>query len=234
MSMVAIIPIANILSANDLLNNVAQAPGKKSHGPNNLYSASIMPLALRRKIGGMGKLWRVERSKVVKNIADSYVCVVPVPIFCNAHDSKLVVGMSLPSIFHVTSEGHVAEIGNPVVALDSVDMVNHLNRKSSMHIQPSKAMSLKCIVGDFYYAISSGTYVSSGNDSCISESRASRNPSKNPGFWIIMKKFAQAFCGKIGVSHDAVLSLIGQRPARVDSTCWPRHFTAFKSVGVIA
>ena len=35
MSMVAIIPIANILSANDLLNNVAQTPGKKSHGPNN-------------------------------------------------------------------------------------------------------------------------------------------------------------------------------------------------------
>ena len=35
MSMVAIIPIANIMSANDLLNNVAQTPGKKSHGPQN-------------------------------------------------------------------------------------------------------------------------------------------------------------------------------------------------------
>lgn len=201
---------------------------------NSLYSASIMSLSLRRKIGGMGKLWRVERSKIVKNLADSYVCVVLVPIFCNAHDSKFVVGMSLPSIFHVASEGHVAEIGNPVVALDSVDVVDHLNRKSSMNIQPSKAMSLKSIVGDFYYAIPSGIYVSSGNDACISASRAARNPSKNSGFWIVMKKFAQAFCGKIGVSHDAVLSLIGQRPARVDSTCWPRHFTAIDSNGVIA
>lgn len=35
MSMVAIVPIANILTANDTLNNTAQTPGKKSHGPNN-------------------------------------------------------------------------------------------------------------------------------------------------------------------------------------------------------
>lgn len=35
MSMVAIIPIANILTANDLLNNTAGTPGKKSFGPNN-------------------------------------------------------------------------------------------------------------------------------------------------------------------------------------------------------
>ena len=35
MSMVAIIPVANILTANDTLNNTAQTPGKKSHGPNN-------------------------------------------------------------------------------------------------------------------------------------------------------------------------------------------------------
>lgn len=35
MSMVAIIPVANILTANDLLNNTAGTPGKKSFGPNN-------------------------------------------------------------------------------------------------------------------------------------------------------------------------------------------------------
>ena len=34
MSMVAIIPIANILTANDTLNNTANTPGKKSHGHN--------------------------------------------------------------------------------------------------------------------------------------------------------------------------------------------------------
>lgn len=34
-SMVAIVPVANILTANDALNNTAQTPGKKSFGPNN-------------------------------------------------------------------------------------------------------------------------------------------------------------------------------------------------------
>ena len=35
MSMVAIIPVANILTANDLLNNTVGTPGKKSFGKNN-------------------------------------------------------------------------------------------------------------------------------------------------------------------------------------------------------
>lgn len=35
MSMVAIIPVAHILTANDLLNNTDNTPGKVSHGPNN-------------------------------------------------------------------------------------------------------------------------------------------------------------------------------------------------------
>ena len=35
MSMVAIIPVAHILTANNLLNNTAQTPGVKSFGPNN-------------------------------------------------------------------------------------------------------------------------------------------------------------------------------------------------------
>lgn len=34
MSMVAIVPVSNILNANDLLNNTAGTQGKKSHGPN--------------------------------------------------------------------------------------------------------------------------------------------------------------------------------------------------------
>ena len=33
MSMVAIIPVAGIVAANDLLNNTAGTPGKVSHGP---------------------------------------------------------------------------------------------------------------------------------------------------------------------------------------------------------
>ena len=34
MSMVAIIPVASIIAANNLLNNTAGTPGKPSHGPN--------------------------------------------------------------------------------------------------------------------------------------------------------------------------------------------------------
>jgi hypothetical protein len=37
------------------------------------------------------------------------------------------------------------------------------------------------------------------------------------GFWIVVKKFAQQFCGNIGLSHDAPYQRIGQRPGRVSA-----------------
>jgi hypothetical protein len=50
------------------------------------------------------------------------------------------------------------------------------------------------------------------------------SPRKNPGFRVVVKKFAQAFCGKIGLSHDAVLSLCGQRPGGASTPFGLRHF----------
>ncbi len=58
-------------------------------------------------------------------------------------------------------------------------------------------------------------------------------PDENTSFWVVVKHFAQACCGKIGLSHDTVPSLIGQRLARVDSTGGLRHFTTLACSGVL-
>jgi hypothetical protein len=41
---------------------------------------------------------------------------------------------------------------------------------------------------------------------------------------VVMKKLAQRLRGKIGLSHDALQLLIGQRPARVSARGGLRYF----------
>jgi hypothetical protein len=42
-------------------------------------------------------------------------------------------------------------------------------------------------------------------------------PRKHSRFRVVVKQFAQALRGKIGLSHDAPQMLIGQRPGSVDA-----------------
>jgi hypothetical protein len=45
------------------------------------------------------------------------------------------------------------------------------------------------------------------------------------GVGVVVKKLAQALRGKIGSSHDALLMLIGQRPASADNASGLRYFS---------
>lgn len=47
---------------------------------------------------------------------------------------------------------------------------------------------------------------------------------ESSGVWVVIEKFAQACCAKIGLSHDAPCQRIGQKPRRVTSTPGLRHF----------
>jgi hypothetical protein len=49
-------------------------------------------------------------------------------------------------------------------------------------------------------------------------------PSKHTGFWCVIKNFAQTLRGKIGLSHDAVLSQIGQKLTCVSAHGGLRYF----------
>lgn len=177
----------------------------------NLDSAAKMFFALRYKVCGMSKLWSRETSKELKNLVDSYVRGIPSPEHGYAHDSELVVRVSRSSIFRICSKCNVPKIGDSIVVLDAVDVVYHPDRKRSVNVQPSKSVGLKRGARNFDLAIPVGIYRPACNASFAPAHCGIDAPRKDSGFLVIVQKFAQAFCSNIGVSHDAVLSLIGQK-----------------------
>jgi hypothetical protein len=111
---------------------------------------------------------------------------------------------------------HIAQIINPVIRLDAVDVVNLGDRPYISHVQPCQPMCVVSAAGDRYCAVA-GCGSRTSNGTHPAGAAAPLSPRKNAGFWSVVKKFAQSLRGKIGLSHEAVLSLIGQRPAGVTS-----------------
>jgi hypothetical protein len=52
---------------------------------------------------------------------------------------------------------------------------------------------------------------------------------KRAGVWVVVEKFTQTLCGKIGLSHDALLMLIGQKPGSVSALAGLLHFTTLRA-----
>lgn len=198
-----------------------------------LNRAVFVQPSLRFKVGGMSKLWRHECSNTHRNIIDLDACAPVFPVSCNAHEAVGVINPASPNVLGVFALRNIAQVCNSVIAWVSIYMVNTKFRPVPINVKPCNAMLFDFLAFDSNIPVAVAPDVSC-NIAHIDSIGRSDFARENAGQWIIMKKFAQAFCGKIGVSHDAVLSLIGQRPARVDSTCWPCHFTAIDSHGVIA
>ncbi len=183
----------------------------------NLYRAAGVLLTLRRNVGSMGKFWCGETPKEAKNLVCSYVRGVPAPEQRDPHDSKFIVGMSRSLVFHIGYEGYVAKISDPIVALDSVDVVDHSNRKTSVNIQPRESVGLEYSAAYCDAGVSSRISICSSNASFASASSSVNAPRKYSGFWVVVQKFAQAFCCNIGRSHDAPYQQIGQRSGSAET-----------------
>ena len=111
----------------------------------------------------------------------------------------------------------------PLVVGVAVLVINFAARPSSMEEQPCEAMRKVQlpIYGDETVAIA----VDASSGPVLRRSLAFTKPSEFAGPWAVIKKIAQALRGKIGLSHDAVLSLIGQRPGSVSALSGLRYFS---------
>lgn len=134
-----------------------------------------------------------------------------------------LVGFLNALILRVFRVSDFAQIANSVVAFVTVDVVKDAAWKDAMHIKPSQSVRPEGGTIDFDDSITLLSPTGYVACECLAVAGVD-SPPKDSGFWIVMKKFAQTLRGKIGLSHDAVLSLIGQRPACVGSTCGLRYF----------
>jgi hypothetical protein len=132
------------------------------------------------------------------------------------------VPMNSLAVLSVHRGRHVAQIFNSIVRRVSVYVVEVLSRPLSIHMQPRKSMSKEGSV------IEADDDVSIFSEVARSVARfavplAGNPPGEHSRVQVVIEKFAQTLRGNIGLSHETLQSLIGQRPARVSARCGLRY-----------
>jgi hypothetical protein len=174
----------------------------------------------------LGVIKSVEIPK--KNILfiENYSCV-PLPPSLIHYDACVsgCIGFLNCSVLHVFKLTSLTQIAKSVIRPNAIYMVYSFSREFSKRMEPCKSVHLVKLPVYLQCAVSirrncpdlaTGGSIVGSFDSF-----------KQTRFWTVIEKFAQTLCGKIGLSHDTVPSLIGQRPRRVDSTSGLRHFSFY-------
>lgn len=178
------------------------------------------------QISGSGFFCCVKEAKMNFLHANTYGCLPFGFLFTPVNTTKST-GIVCSDKFLVLTILRViafSEILKSIVRFATIFMVDLIVRPRTSYMQPSKAMrSIRCTI-NFYNSIAFAIY-SSGNITGSIWARFSNDrPCENSSARIIIQNLAQVFCCKLWFSHDALLSLIGQRPARVHSALGSRHY----------
>ena len=130
-----------------------------------------------------------------------------------------------PFVKHIVCVIHMPQIANPVIRFVLVYVVNLVLRERAVNVQPSQPMrpESNSVNGNSYVPFLRVTSNASGFDWAFSTP-----PNKHSSLWVVVKKFAQTLCGKIGLSHAVVLikQWFGQKLSSVSALTGLRHFTA--------
>lgn len=173
------------------------------------------------KVSGAGFFWGVKVTKRNQLAVNLNGCSPFSEVGIDPHKPRLAP--SLVSVLDIASSTDNAKVYKPVVTPNPVDVVNFTIGPDAVSIKPCKSVHAVTRVADFHSEVAVPVIVPC-NVTNVNRVDRAYTPRKNPGFRVVVEKFAQTFCGKIGISHDAVLSLIGQRPRGVSALAGLRHF----------
>ena len=194
----------------------------------NLNRASRVARSLCGQVGRVRSFLRGEGPKVVVNTFNVNSRYPAGLALGDAHQSMLAVEMRAALVLLIDCLRNIAQVSYRVVSGVAVLMVDLSIRPNATHVQPREAMRPVVMTSNADLDVTSAVAASGAR--LVASLASWVAPAKYAGFWVVMKKFAQTLRGKIGLSHDAVLSLIGQRPARVDSTGGLRYFSGLHAV----
>ena len=177
------------------------------------------------QVGFMSGLWSAVVPKVHAN-SIRHDASVKRAVLCgfNAKKAGLIVFGCPLNVLNICRGRNIAQIGPSIIRWVAVNMVNVILRPLAGHVQKRNA------VRPIFLAINADPVVSARVDAPKHPGLAGPagflfQAREDAGLGIVMKQFAHALRGKIGNSHEAVLSLIGQRPVSVSSTCGLRYFS---------
>ena len=180
-----------------------------------LDRAPLVQFTLGLDVCGVRLLCGVKRPKMNDlSICGLYVSAKPIPKSVRTEQpGRLIRCPRAALVLTVHGTRNVPEVAYSVVSLDAVDVVNVHGWEDAMHVKPCDS------VGQVQDSINADESVAevlgyAPRLTPIGNPIARRRyPRKNARLGIVVQQFAQSLRGKIGLSHDAVLSLIGQRLA---------------------
>lgn len=179
-----------------------------------LQRAAGMKPALRFNVGIMRGLLGRERAEVNGLVFHADVSN-PYAVLCGPRGSEKATCIERARnahIFVVRGLRDITQIGRTVISAIAIDMVNVMRWPLAVHVKPCESMSemVSTVYVDLDVAVAMpGT----GNASDTNSVGRSRFPAKNAGFRLVFENFAKSFDAKIGLNHDALSVLIGQRRA---------------------
>jgi hypothetical protein len=142
----------------------------------------------------------------------------------NAKQSRFASLRSFSQVLAVLRKVGLAQIRNPIVVNNSVDVVNQIIRPSSVNVKPRKPMRRYRNLVDANPAVS--VFVKATRDRAFSLCAARLAPSENARIGVIMQKVFKLGLGDSisGFSHVIApfQRWIGQRIEGVTSTFFPR------------
>lgn len=149
------------------------------------------------------------------------------PVDGHAKEPRLVVNVRIPLVLQIVVMRKYPQPTESVVRSVAEAVVNAAIRPFAGRVEPSKAMRkvISPVNGDNNIAIAMRT---SANRSGLALAFAWKRygASEYAGFRIVVKKLAQTLRAYNLFSHDAnLLSLIGQRPRRVQARPGLRYFS---------
>lgn len=184
-------------------------------------------LCFSRQVRSMGEFACAEESKVLSGVPASYRRSPEALVFPVDRTQKPAIFSSTSNrVLHVFCVGSFSEVFNAVIRALPIYVVDLVGRPCTMNIEPSKPMSkvLDVINSDDPVAT---TYLRTGNLSNTHPSVQTYSARKHASVRVVIEKFAQACCGKIGLNHDVVpvKQLIGEKPRSVSALSGLRYFT---------
>lgn len=181
--------------------------------------------AFRSDVRTTGEFWSVEHTKVNRLTMEVNRSTPFAALLTDAKKFNLRIRMAMAHVLTVSGNGYIAKILYSVIARIPIYVVYNAFGPNASCVEPCKA------VGEIPSPVNANVNVSArvyrASRSTSGGVRTGANPTRErTSIWAIGKKFAQALCGKIDLSHavSPVKKWFGQKPARVISTGGLRYF----------
>lgn len=185
-----------------------------------------MKLGLGLFIRGLRQFWRFEIFRVYRSPIREYAgLVLSIVGFVYAKYPKFVASLRPALVLAVLLNCGLPEVCQPVIGWVPVDVVNGVFWPSAVGPKPNQSMRLVSRFVDFDAYVSASV----GRASYVTDSNADGlpyPPAQKSIRRIVIEEFTNSLGCKIGFSHEAVLSLIGQRLYTNCSRVGPCHFTS--------